>query len=77
MWTGKRRPPSPADREVHGLGGHLQQVTDRYLDTVRFRHNELVEPSRWHADLVVNGTLDGNKAVQALCACLERMLEQA
>ena len=58
-------------------GDTFQQVTDRYLDTVRFRHNELVEPSRWHADLVVNGTLDGNKAVQALCACLERMLEQA
>ena len=58
-------------------GDTFQHVTDRYLDTVRFRHNELVEPSRWHADLVVNGTLDGNKAVQALCACLERMLEQA
>ena len=34
-------------------GDTFQQVTDAYLDTVRFRHNELVEPSRWHADLVV------------------------
>ncbi len=39
-----------------------QEVTDRYIDTVRFRHNELVEPTRWHADIVVNGVLDRCKA---------------
>ena len=27
----------------------------RYLDTVRYRHNEFVEPSRWFADIVLNG----------------------
>ena len=25
-------------------------------DPVRFRHDELIEPTRWHADLVLNGT---------------------
>ena len=29
----------------------------RYLDTVRYRHNEYVEPTRWYADMVINGTL--------------------
>ncbi|MEG1426570.1 MAG: zeta toxin family protein [Oscillospiraceae bacterium] len=42
-------------------GQTYEQVTDRYIDTVRFRHNELIEPTRWHADLIVNGTLDMNK----------------
>ncbi len=37
------------------FGQSLEEVTDRYIDTVRFRHNELIEPTRWHADMVVNG----------------------
>ena len=42
------------------MGQTFEEVTDRYLDTVRFRHDELIEPTRWHADLVLNGTfLDG------------------
>lgn len=36
-------------------GQTYEQVVDRYLDTVRFRHDELIEPTRWHADLVING----------------------
>lgn len=32
------------------------KIVSRYLDTVKFRHNELVEPTRWHADMVINGT---------------------
>ncbi|MBQ3865030.1 MAG: hypothetical protein II781_04245, partial [Clostridia bacterium] len=38
-------------------GEDMDSITDRYLDTVRFRHDEFVEPSRWHADMVINGTL--------------------
>ena len=47
-----------------GWGQSYEQVTERYIDTVRFRHNELIEPTRWHADVVVNGTLDSNKGTQ-------------
>ena len=36
-------------------GQTFDEITSRYIDTVRFRHNELIEPSRWHADIVVNG----------------------
>lgn len=36
-------------------GQTMDEVTSRYLDTVRYRHNEFVEPSRWHAQLVFNG----------------------
>lgn len=47
-------------------GQTMEEITDRYLDTVRFRHDELIEPTRWHADLVLNGTLDTNKGVDVL-----------
>ena len=55
-------------------GQTYEQVTDRYLDTVRFRHNELMEPTRWHADVVVNGTLDSNQGEQVVEAFLRGRL---
>lgn len=36
-------------------GDSYDQVTSRYVETVKFRHNELIEPTRWQADIVVNG----------------------
>lgn len=53
-------------------GQTYEQVTERYIDTVRFRHNELIEPTRWHADVVVNGTIDSNKAADVIEAYMER-----
>ena len=46
----------------------VDQVSLRYLDTVRFRHDELIEPSRWHADVVLNGTLDAHQGADVLKA---------
>lgn len=53
-------------------GQTFEEVTERYLDTVRFRHNELIEPTRWHADLVVNGTLDSSQAVDVAACFIEK-----
>ncbi len=55
-------------------GDTYEQVTSRYLDSVRFRHNELVEPTRWHADLVLNGTLDSHRGVAVLEGYLRQQL---
>jgi len=44
----------------------MDEIALRYLDTVRFRHDELVEPTRWHADMVLNGTLDMGQGVEIL-----------
>ena len=44
----------------------MEKIADRYLDTVRYRHDELIEPTRWHADVVINGTLDANKGTEIL-----------
>lgn len=55
-------------------GQTFEEVTERYLDTVRFRHNELIEPTRWHADLVVNGTLDRGQGVEIVRSFIEKNL---
>jgi len=49
----------------------MDDVATRYLDTVRYRHNEFVEPTRWHADLVVNGALDTHRGTDIIKTCIE------
>lgn len=34
----------------------FHDITSEYLDLVRHRYNEFVEPTRWHADLIINGS---------------------
>ncbi len=57
------------------FGQTMDEVTDRYLDTVRFRYNEFVEPSRWHADLVFNGTSKLDKSAAIVCTYVEAQLK--
>ncbi len=57
-------------RRFTSFGQTFDEVTDRYIDTVRFRHDELIEPTRWHADLVINGTA-GPISVDVLCAYID------
>lgn len=56
-------------------GQSYEQVTERYLETVKFRHNELIEPTRWHADVVINGTLDQNKGTETVLCYLQNQLQ--
>ena len=41
----------------------FEQISDVYLDMVRYRHDEYVEPSKWKADLILNGSLGLEKAL--------------
>ena len=34
----------------------FDEIADVYLDMVRYRHDEYVEPSKWRADLILNGS---------------------
>ena len=56
-------------------GESMDSITDRYLDTVRFRHDEFVEPSRWHAGMVINGTLP-DKGVDMLLQYILHEIEE-
>lgn len=39
-------------------GQSFEKVTDVYLNMVRFRHEQFVEPTKWVADVIVNGSGD-------------------
>ncbi len=50
-------------RNMAERGLSFDEIAGYYLDSVRFRHQEFVEPSRWFADLVVNGAVLSEAAV--------------
>ena len=37
-------------------GLSFDEITDVYLDMVRFRHDQFVEPTKWTADILINGS---------------------
>ena len=49
----------------------FEQITDVYLDMVRFRHDEYVEPSKWKADFILNGSLFSQKALELIVESLK------
>lgn len=49
----------------------LDEIANRYLDIVRYRHDEFVEPSRQYADMVINGTLDNHNGIEILLKYIE------
>jgi len=57
-------------RRFTSFGQTFDEVTARYIDTVRFRHDELIEPTRWHADMVVNGNA-GQTSVDMITAYVD------
>ncbi|MGG3279530.1 uridine kinase family protein [Paenibacillus solani] len=48
------------NRRFTEKGHSEQEVLQEYLQLVRYRHDEFVEPTRWYADVVLNGSIEGN-----------------
>lgn len=44
-------------------GSTFDQISEVYLDLVRYRHDEYVEPSKWRADFILNGSVPSEKAL--------------
>lgn len=49
---------------VRGLS--FDEIANVYLDMVRYRHDEYVEPSKWRADLILNGSIFSEKALKII-----------
>ncbi|MDR2043005.1 MAG: AAA family ATPase [Clostridium sp.] len=44
----------------------LEQITNVYLDMVRYRHDEYVEPSKWRAEIIINGSHSTKASLQMI-----------
>ena len=62
----------PDERIVRRLKRNMKwgltfdQIADVYLDMVRYRHDEYVEPTKWRADLIINGSNPSEKGIQLI-----------
>lgn len=52
-------------------GLSFDEISNVYLDMVRYRHDEYVEPSKWKADLILNGSLLSEKAVEIIAGAVK------
>jgi len=44
----------------------FDDISSEYLDLVRHRHNEFVEPTKWYADIIINGSIPSNNSIEVV-----------
>jgi uridine kinase len=54
----------------------FDQISEVYLDLVRYRHDEYVEPSKWRADFILNGSIPSEKALLMITDFIKNSCEQ-
>jgi len=61
-------------RDIEQRGRTLPSVVQQYMNTVRPMHEEFVEPSKRHADLIIPEGGENQVAIDAIIARVERLL---
>jgi uridine kinase len=61
-------------RDIKTRGRAVESVIEQYLATVRPMHEEFVEPSKRHADLIIPEGGENLVAIDAIIARVERLL---
>ena len=61
-------------RRNMGWGLSFDEISDVYLDLVRYRHDEYVEPSKWRADFILNGSNPSKRALEAVVLYIRSLL---
>jgi len=58
-------------RRNMGWGLSFDEISSVYLDLVRYRHDEYVEPSKWRADFILNGSKPSDAALETIAAYIK------
>ena len=61
-------------RDIKSRGRTMESVIEQYLTTVRPMHEEFVEPSKRHADLIIPEGGENLVAIDAIIARVEGLL---
>lgn len=61
-------------RDIESRGRSLASVVDQYMTTVRPMHEEFVEPSKRHADLIIPEGGENQVALDAIISRVEHLL---
>ncbi len=58
-----------------GWGLTFDEISNVYLDMVRYRHDEYVEPTKWKADIILNGSSPSNQSVCVITNFIKASLQ--
>ena len=61
-------------RDIQSRGRSLDSVVDQYMATVRPMHEEFVEPSKRHADLIIPEGGENQVALDAIISRVEHLV---
>lgn len=53
----------------------FDDVSNVYLDMVRYRHDEYVEPTKWRADLILNGSHISKVSIEAITSLVKNSIK--
>ena len=56
-------------------GLSFDEIANAYLDLVKFRHDEFVEPCKWRADLILNGSVSSKKMLEIIATYVYSQFE--
>ena len=56
-------------------GQKYEDITDVFINMVRFRHDQYVEPTKWTADLIVNGSQNTDMVLEMVVEKVKRSLK--
>lgn len=57
-------------------GQEFEEITDRYLNAVRPRFAQYVEPCKWRADLILNGSFPSDTALKMISSQILTWVKQ-
>jgi len=49
-------------------------IKNSYLDLVRYRMDEYIEPTKWRADIIINGSMESDRAVEVVKTYIANVL---
>lgn len=52
-------------------GQTYDEISNTYLDMVRYRHDEYVEPTKWRADVIINGSTLSSQSVDMVAGYIK------
>ncbi len=53
-------------------GLSFDEIANVYLDLVRYRHEEYVEPTKWRADMILNGSKPSQLAEDGILELIKK-----
>lgn len=62
------------DRDLHERGRDQNSIVNQYFSTVQPMYEEIIGPSQYYADLIVNNDGYDNKSIEVICAVLKDVM---